>query len=112
MGRETHGQRLERIEQVATRLMVEMNAVRLVLRLLFEAEAEAADDAERIPLQAEVAWLIEDLLDQIATDGAEGPRAWLDEAAALAARDLLIGGRGSANTDDSCEAPANENARK
>lgn len=53
------------IEEVAGPALIELMALRLVIRLLFEAEADIADDEDRPPLDVEVALVLDEMIDEI-----------------------------------------------
>jgi hypothetical protein len=81
-------ERLALIEEVLGPVLIEVMALRLLLRLLFEAEADIADDEDRAPLDVEIAMVLDELIDEI--DGAtEEPEELVRLQTRLAARALL-----------------------
>jgi len=61
----TAKERLVLIEELAGPALIELMALRLVIRLLFEAEADIADDEDRPPLDVEVALVLDEMIDEI-----------------------------------------------
>lgn len=102
-------ERLALIEEVLGPVLMEVMALRLLFRLLFEAEADIADDEDRAPLDVEIAMVLDELIDEI--DGAtEDPEELVRLQTRLSARSLLNVSSGLVDLEDPDEPlPTNDN---
>lgn len=105
-------ERVDLIEQVLSPLMIEMMALRLLFRLLFDAEASLAEDEEREPLDILIAMALDDLIEEI-DDATEEPEELVRLQTRLAARALLKATSELVDVDDpDGEAHENDNGRR
>jgi len=81
-------ERLALIEEVLGPVLIEVMALRLIVRLLFEAEADIADDEIRAPLDVEVAMVLDEMIEEI-DDATEEPEELVRLQTRLSARALL-----------------------
>ncbi|CAN5170503.1 hypothetical protein BH10PSE3_BH10PSE3_09260 [soil metagenome] len=92
-------ERLALIEEMLGPVLMEVMAFRLFIRLLFEAEADIADDEDRAPLDVEVAIVLDELIDEI--DEAIGdPKELVRLQTRLAARALLNASSGLVDMEE------------
>ena len=92
------------IEEVLGPVLMEVMALRLLFRLLFEAEADIADDEDRAPLDVEIAMVLDELIDEI-DDATEDPEELVRLQTRLSARALLNVSSGSIDLDDPDDPP-------
>ena len=97
-------ERLALIEEVLGPVLMEVMALRLLFRLLFEAEADIADDEDRAPLDVEIAMVLDELIDEI-DDATEDPEELVRLQTRLSARALLNVSSGSIDLDDPDDPP-------
>ena len=69
-------------------MVIEVMALQLILHLLFEADADQADDDNRMPLDLLIAGVLDDRIDEIDPETEETDE-WMQLMAAMAARALL-----------------------
>ena len=89
-------------------MVIEVMALQLILHLLFEADADQADDDNRMPLDLLIAGVLDDKIDELDPE-AEETEEWMQLMAAMAARALLNVGRWEAREDPEGEAFENDN---
>lgn len=94
-------ERLALIEEVLGPVLMEVMALRLLFRLLFEAEADIADDEDRAPLDVEIAMVLDELIEEI-DEATEDPEELVRLQTRLSARALLnvSGGTIDVEVDD------------
>jgi hypothetical protein len=97
-------ERLALIEEVLGPVLMEVMALRLLFRLLFEAEADIADDEDRAPLDVEIAMVLDEMIEEI-DDATEDPEELVRLQTRLSARALLNVSSGLADVEDSDGAP-------
>ena len=102
-------ERLALIEEVLPSILLEIMTFRMVLELLFQEEAERADDAGVAPLDVLVFEQVEEVLAAIDPDSEE-TSGWLRGQAALGARHLLGFSDSAVDLEDfeGAEPPAND----
>lgn len=81
-------ERLALIEEVLSPVLIEVMALRLIIRLLFEAEADIADDEDRAPLDVEIAMVLDEMIEEI-DDATEEPEELVTLQVRQSARALL-----------------------
>lgn len=97
-------ERLALIEEVLSPVLIEVMALRLLFRLLFDAETEIADDQDRTPLDVEIACVLDDLIDEI-DDASEDPQELVLLQTRLSARALLNVSSGLVDLEEPDETP-------
>ncbi|WP_426032848.1 hypothetical protein [Caulobacter sp. DWP3-1-3b2] len=102
-------ERLALIEEVMGPVLVELMAVKLLFRLLFEVEADFADEEDRTPLSVVLATALDELIDEI-DDATEEPNELVRLQSRLAARAMLNVESGMVDVEcEDEESPTNDN---
>jgi hypothetical protein len=101
--------RLKLIEETIPSMLIEILALQLLLKLLFDADADLADDEVRMPLDVLIAGELDEIIDRMDAEP-EDTGEWTRLRAAEAARALLNVSSGLVDIEDvEEEPPTNDN---